>query len=31
MIEAGLDQPEAQSRSPVAFTYTADDTRAMPC
>ena len=29
MIEAGLDQPEAQSGCPVAFTYTAEDARAM--
>jgi SAM-dependent methyltransferase len=27
MIEAGLDQPEAQSGCPIAFTYTADEVR----
>jgi ubiquinone/menaquinone biosynthesis C-methylase UbiE len=27
MIEAGFDQPEAQSGCPVAFTYTHDDVR----
>lgn len=27
MIEAGYDQPEAQSGCPVAFTYTADEIR----
>ncbi len=27
MIEAGLDQPEAQSGCPVAFTYTHDEVR----
>ena len=27
MIEAGFDQPEAQSGCPVAFTYTADEVR----
>jgi 2-polyprenyl-3-methyl-5-hydroxy-6-metoxy-1,4-benzoquinol methylase len=27
MIEAGYDQPEAQSGCPVAFTYTADELR----
>jgi len=27
MIEAGLDQPEAQSGCPVAFTYTDDEVR----
>lgn len=29
MIEAGFDQPEAQSGCPIAFTYTADEVRAM--
>jgi SAM-dependent methyltransferase len=29
MIEAGLDQPEAQSGCPIAFTYTADEVRAL--
>jgi SAM-dependent methyltransferase len=29
MIEAGLDQPEAQAGCPIAFTYTADEARAM--
>jgi ubiquinone/menaquinone biosynthesis C-methylase UbiE len=27
MIEAGFDQPEAQSGCPIAYTYTADDVR----
>lgn len=27
MIEAGFDQPEAQSGCPIAFTYTADEVR----
>jgi hypothetical protein len=27
MIEAGFDQPEAQSGCPVAFTYTHDEVR----
>ena len=27
MIEAGFDQPEAQSGCPVAFTYTDDEVR----
>jgi hypothetical protein len=27
MIEAGLDQPEAQSGCPIAFTYTHDEVR----
>lgn len=27
MIDAGFDQPEAQSGCPIAFTYTADDVR----
>lgn len=27
MIEAGFDQPEAQSGCPVAFTYTTDDVK----
>jgi hypothetical protein len=27
MIEAGLDQPEAQSGCPIAFTYTHDEIR----
>ena len=29
MIEAGLDQPEAQSGCPIAFTYTQDEVRAL--
>jgi ubiquinone/menaquinone biosynthesis C-methylase UbiE len=29
MIEAGFDQPEAQSGCPVAFTYTADEIRSL--
>ena len=29
MIEAGLDQPEAQSGCPIAFTYDEDDVRAL--
>jgi SAM-dependent methyltransferase len=29
MIEAGLDQPEAQSGCPVAFTYTHDEARGL--
>lgn len=29
MIEAGLDQPEAQSGCPIAFTYTHDEVRAL--
>lgn len=29
MIEAGLDQPEAQSGCPIAFTYTKDEVRAL--
>ncbi len=29
MIEAGLDQPEAQSGCPIALTYTAEDAREM--
>lgn len=29
MIEAGLDQPEAQSGCPIAFTYTHEDVRAL--
>ena len=29
MIEAGFDQPEAQSGCPVAFTYTQDEVRAL--
>ena len=29
MIEAGLDQPEAQSGCPVAYTYTQDELRRM--
>jgi SAM-dependent methyltransferase len=29
LIEAGFDQPEAQSGCPIAFTYTADDVRAL--
>lgn len=29
MIEAGLDQPEAQSGCPIAFTYSQDEVRAM--
>jgi SAM-dependent methyltransferase len=29
MIEAGLDQPEAQSGCPIAFTYTQDEVRDM--
>lgn len=29
MIEAGLDQPEAQSGCPIAFTYTHDEIRAL--
>jgi SAM-dependent methyltransferase len=27
MIDAGLDQPEAQTGCPIAFTYTSDDVR----
>lgn len=27
MIDAGLDQPEAQSGCPIAFTYTHDEVR----
>jgi SAM-dependent methyltransferase len=29
MIEAGFDQPEAQNGCPVAFTYSADEVRAL--
>jgi ubiquinone/menaquinone biosynthesis C-methylase UbiE len=29
MIEAGLDQPEAQSGCPIAFTYTQDEVRTL--
>jgi SAM-dependent methyltransferase len=29
MIEAGFDQPEAQSGCPIAFTYTRDDVRGL--
>lgn len=29
MIEAGFDQPEAQSGCPIAFTYTHDEVRAL--
>jgi 2-polyprenyl-3-methyl-5-hydroxy-6-metoxy-1,4-benzoquinol methylase len=29
MIEAGFDQPEAQSGCPIAFTYTPDEARAL--
>ena len=29
MIEAGLDQPEAQSGCPVAYTYSADEVRGL--
>lgn len=29
LIEAGLDQPEAQSGCPIAFTYTHDEVRAL--
>ena len=29
MIEEGFDQPEAQSGCPIAFTYTADEVRAL--
>jgi hypothetical protein len=29
MIEAGLDQPEAQSGCPIAFTYTRDEVMAL--
>lgn len=29
MIEAGLDQPEAQTGCPIAFTYTPEDVRAL--
>lgn len=29
MIEAGLDQPEAQTGCPIAFTYTPDEVHAM--
>ena len=29
MIEAGFDQPEAQSGCPIAFTYTPDEVRAL--
>jgi len=29
MIEAGLDQPEAQSGCPIAFTYTSDAVRSL--
>jgi SAM-dependent methyltransferase len=29
MIEGGLDQPEAQSGCPIAFTYTAEEARAL--
>lgn len=29
MIEAGFDQPEAQSGCPIAFTYTADEVRCL--
>jgi hypothetical protein len=29
MIEAGLDQPEAQSGCPIALTYTPDQVRAL--
>jgi hypothetical protein len=29
MIEAGFDQPEAQSGCPVAFTYTQDDVKSL--
>ena len=29
MIEAGFDQPEAQSGCPIAFTYTQDEVRTL--
>ena len=29
MIEAGLDQPEAQSACPIAYTYSQDELKAM--
>jgi len=29
MIDAGLDQPEAQAGCPIAFTYTADEIRSL--
>jgi hypothetical protein len=29
MIEAGFDQPEAQSGCPIAFTYSHDEARAL--
>lgn len=31
MIDAGLDQPEAQSGCPVANTYSHDKIHALPC
>lgn len=31
MIDAGFDQPEAQSGCPIAFTYTQADVRALLC